>query len=156
MQPIFSLRKDLWAKTFIFDKVWRKVFGDKQFECCIDFSKNSTIQPTFRQALSKRYIYFKSAFQLRIPTALFWPTDTGFEFLTTESLGRTLSKINISAQKCFVSEKMKCILLTIWYRIWIPHLQIPLLKLCRKSVFRPKSTLLVRKLTLYSRLPESR
>ena len=72
-----------------------------------------------------------------------------------KTFGQSLSKIKSSAQKCFVSEKIKCIILAIWHRIRIPHPRKSLIKHCRKSVSRPKTPLLARKLTAQFRPTET-
>ena len=68
-----------------------------------------------------------------------------FESLISHVFGQIFSKINISAQKCFLSEKIKCIISSMRHRIRIPHPRKPLIKLCRKSISRLKSALLRRK-----------
>ena len=59
---------------------------------------------------------------------------------------QTLSKFNISAQKCSVCEKISCIILTIEHWIRVLHPRKSLIKLCRRSISRPQSAFLVRKL----------
>ena len=59
---------------------------------------------------------------------------------------QTLSKFNTWAQKYFVGEKISCIISTIEHRIRILHPQISSIKVCRKSVTRPKSAFVSRKI----------
>ena len=75
-----------------------------------------------------------------------------FDHLTPDSdssppktFGQTLLKITIFAQKCFLSEKIKCIIVTISQWIRISHRQKLLVKLCGKSISRPKGCFLMGK-----------
>ena len=52
-----------------------------------------------------------------------------------------------SFYKWFQTENTNCIILTKWDRIRIPQPRKPLSKLSRKSIFRPKSVFLMRKLS---------
>ena len=63
---------------------------------------------------------------------------------------QTLWKINIFAQKCFLTEKTGCIILTIGCRIRISHSRKPFVKLCGKSISQPMSGFLVGKSSVVS------
>ena len=75
--------------------------------------------------------------------------ESSFDFseasIMQNTSDQTLSKITIFVETCFLSGKIKCIIVTISHRIGISHPRKPFVKLCGKSISRSKGCFLMGK-----------
>ena len=142
---IFSLRNHFIAETLIFNEVWSKVFGMRNSNPVSEGRIYALDFLTKKALLSRDIDSQQNVIVGLLYDGGFRETNRRLESLISHVFAQIFSKINISAEKWFLSEKIKCIISSMRHWIRIPHLRKPLIKLRRKSISRLKSALLRRK-----------
>ena len=132
------------------DEVRSKVIGNEESESSINFSKNvHDPEEHWSNFLKKQYLGQKVRFQRENEVHISEHLIPDVDSSPSETFDQTLSKINISAPRSSITEKMDCIVSINWDLIRIPRPRKPLIEPCWKWMTCPPVVLLGKSIALW-------